>query len=163
MLTALPTASIMTGSLVRLWKLFPFSEFFDNPGQSLIQSAEDLLSWFRIGRYLQCPPRKEPLDTRSATRVHRVASCERSVRAVRFPRTQASRREDCVNCVERPVDQIHNFQFGEQCRESLSIDTRQDKRASRENKGEDGEWKKCDRLRWVPKKKLSFVIAHELA
>ncbi len=48
-------------------KLFPFSEFFDNPGQSLIQSAEDLLSWFRIGRYLQCPPRKEPLDTRSAT------------------------------------------------------------------------------------------------
>ncbi len=44
-----------------------FSEFFDNPGQSLIQSAEDLLSWFRIGRYLQCPPRKEPLDTRSAT------------------------------------------------------------------------------------------------
>ncbi len=44
-----------------------FSEFFDNPGQSLIQSAEDPLSWFRIGRYLQCPPRKEPLDTRSAT------------------------------------------------------------------------------------------------
>ncbi len=44
-----------------------FPEFFDNPGQSLIQSAEDLLSWFRIGRYLQCPPRKEPLDTRSAT------------------------------------------------------------------------------------------------
>ncbi len=53
-----------------LWgfgQLFPFSEFFDNPGQSLIQKAEDLLSWFRIGRYLQCPPQKEPLDTRSAT------------------------------------------------------------------------------------------------
>ncbi len=32
------------------------------------------------------------------------------------------------------------FQFGEQCRESLSIDEeRRDKRASRENKGEDGE------------------------
>ncbi len=61
-----------------------------------------MLSWFRIGRYLQCPPRKEPLNTRSAT-------CERSVRAVRFPRTQASRREDGVNCVERPVDQIHDF------------------------------------------------------
>ncbi len=34
------------------------------------------------------------------------------------------------------------IQFGEQCRESLSIDeTRRDKRASRENKGEDGEVK----------------------
>ncbi len=30
--------------------------FFDNPGQSLIQSAKYLLSWYRIGRYLQCPP-----------------------------------------------------------------------------------------------------------
>ncbi len=53
-----------------LWgfgQLFPSSELFDNPGQSLIQSAKYLLSWFRIGRYLQCPPRKEPLDTRSAT------------------------------------------------------------------------------------------------
>ncbi len=43
------------------------SEFFDNPGQSLIQSAKYLLSWLRIGRYLQCPPRKEPLDIRFAT------------------------------------------------------------------------------------------------
>ncbi len=34
------------------------------------------------------------------------------------------------------------FQFGEQCRESLSIDeTRRDERASREDKGEDGERK----------------------
>ncbi len=48
-------------------QLLPFSEFFDNPGQSLIQSAKYLLSWFRIGRYLQCPPRKEPLDIRFAT------------------------------------------------------------------------------------------------
>ncbi len=34
------------------------------------------------------------------------------------------------------------FEFGEQCRESLSIDeTRRDERASREDKGEDGERK----------------------
>ncbi len=64
MLTALPTASIKTGSLVRLWTAVPV---FDNPGQSLIQSAKYLLSWFRIGIYLQCPPRKEPQDTRFAT------------------------------------------------------------------------------------------------
>ncbi len=47
--------------------LFPSSEFFDNPGQSLIQSAKYLLSWYRIGRYLQCPPQKEPPDIRFAT------------------------------------------------------------------------------------------------
>ncbi len=48
-------------------QLFPSSEFSDNPGQSLIQSAEYLLSWCRKGRYPQCPPRKEPQDIRFAT------------------------------------------------------------------------------------------------
>ncbi len=48
-------------------QLFPSSEFSDNPGQSLIQSAEYLLSWCRKGRYPQRPPRKEPPDTRFAT------------------------------------------------------------------------------------------------
>ncbi len=83
MLTALPTASIIRTALWGFGQLFPFSEFFDNPGQSLIQSAKYLLSWFRIGRY-QCPPRKEPQDTRFATSPtrHRIAGCERSVRAV---------------------------------------------------------------------------------
>ncbi len=66
MLTALPTASIIRAALWGFGQLFPFSEFFDNPGQSLIQSAKYLLSWFWIGRY-QCPPRKEPPDTRFAT------------------------------------------------------------------------------------------------
>ncbi len=91
MLTALPTASIIRAALWGFGQLFPFSEFFDNPGQSLIQSAKYLLSWFRIGRY-QCPPRKEPPDTRFATSPtrHRIAGCERSVRAVRFPETQVS-------------------------------------------------------------------------
>ncbi len=91
MLTALPTASIIRAALWGFGQLFPFSEFFDNPGQSLIQSAKYLLSWFRIGRY-QCPPRKEPQDTRFATSPtrHRIAGCERSVRAVRFPETQVS-------------------------------------------------------------------------
>ncbi len=88
MLTALPTASIIRAALWGFGQLFPFSEFFDNPGQSLIQSAKYLLSWFRIGRYLHCPPRKEPQDTRFAT--SRIAGCERSVRAVRFPETQVS-------------------------------------------------------------------------
>ncbi len=91
MLTALPTASIIRAALWGFGQLFPFSEFFDNPGQSLIQSAKYLLSWFRIGRY-QCPPRKEPQDTRFATSPmrQRIAGCERSVRAVRFPETQVS-------------------------------------------------------------------------
>ncbi len=91
MLTALPTASIIRAALWGFGQLFPFSEFFDNPGQSLIQSAKYLLSWFRIGRY-QCPPRKEPQDTRFATSPtrHRIAGWERSVRAVRFPETQVS-------------------------------------------------------------------------
>ncbi len=91
MLTALPTASIIRAALWGFGQLFPFSEFFDNPGQSLIQSAEDLLSWFRKGRY-QCPPRKEPQDTRFATSPtrHRIAGCERPVREVRFPETQVS-------------------------------------------------------------------------
>ncbi len=83
MLTALPTASIIRAALWGFGQLFPFSEFFDNPGQSLIQSAKYLLSWFRIGRY-QCPPRKV------LPRVHRIAGCERSIRAVRFPETQVS-------------------------------------------------------------------------
>ncbi len=39
MLTALPTASIIQAALWGFGPLFPFSEFFDNPGQSLIQSA----------------------------------------------------------------------------------------------------------------------------
>ncbi len=85
MLTALPTASIIRAALWGFGQLFPFSEFFDN------QSAKYLLSWFRKGRY-QCPPRKEPQDTRFATSPtrHRIAGCERSVRAVRFPETQVS-------------------------------------------------------------------------
>ncbi len=88
MLTALPTASIIRAALWGFGQLFPFSECFDNPGQSLIQSAKYLLSWFRIGRY-QGPPRKEPQDTRFATSPtrHRIAGCERSVR---FPETQVS-------------------------------------------------------------------------
>ncbi len=88
---ALPTASIIRAALWGFGQLFPFSEFFDYPGQSLIQSAKYLLSWFRIGRY-QCPPRKEPQDTRLATSPtrHRIAGCEHSVRAVRFPETQVS-------------------------------------------------------------------------
>ncbi len=135
MLTALPTASIIQEALWGFGQLFPFSEFFDNPGQSLIQSAEDLLSWCRKGRY-QCPPRKEPPDTR----VHRVTRCERSVGADRFPRTQASRREDGVNCAERPVDQIHNLSVWRAVqRESLNRWDETSEQAGK--KGENGEWK----------------------
>ncbi len=111
MLTALPTASIKRAALWDFGQLFPSSEFFDNPGQSLIQSAKYLLSWCRKGRYLQCPPRKEPPDIRFATSPtrHRIAGCERPVRTNRFPRTQTSCWEDGVNRAERPVDQIHNL------------------------------------------------------
>ncbi len=144
MLTALPTASIIRAALWGFGQLFPFSEFFDNPGQSLIQSAKYLLSWCRKGRY-QCPPRKEPQDTRFATSPtrHRVAGCERSVRAVRFPETQVS----MVSIALR--DQlIHNILVWRAVqRESL---TRQGSKAGkiRVRTG-----RESDRLRWEPEEK----------
>ncbi len=144
MLTALPTASIIRAALWGFGQLFPFSEFFDNPGQSLIQSAKYLLSWCRKGRY-QCPPRKEPQDTRfaiSPTR-HRIVGCERSVRAVRFPETQVS----MVSIALR--DQlIHNILVWRAVqRESL---TRQGSKAGkiRVRTG-----RESDRLRWEPEEK----------
>ncbi len=140
MLTALPTASIIRAALWGFGQLFPFSEFFDNPGQSLIQSAKYLLSWCRKGRY-QCPPRKEPQDTRFATSPtrHRIAGCERSVRTVRFPETQVS----MVSIALR--DQlIHNIFSLESSAERVSHKTREQ---SREDKGEDGERKRPPPLR----------------
>ncbi len=86
---------------------------------------------------------KQP-DTPSVPRVHRVASGVRSVRAVWFPRTCASRREDGVNCVERPVDQIHDFSVLRSNAERVSQvlhDTRQESRQEGK-KGEDGELEK---------------------
>ncbi len=131
-----------------LWgvgQLFPFSEFFDNPGQSLIRSAKDLLSWFRIGRYLQCPPRKEPLNTRYATLSTRPSCSQPQTfrQGSRVPQNPSfSSRRWCQLRWETSWSNPLIFQFEEQCRESLSIDeTWQDKRASRENKGEDGEEK----------------------
>ncbi len=144
MLTALPTASIIRAALWGFGQLFPFSEFFDNPGKSLIQSAKYLLSWFRIGRY-QCPPRTELQDTRFATSPtrHRIAGCERPVRAVRFPETQVS----MVSIALR--DQlIHNILVWRAVqRESL---TRQGSKAGkiRVRTG-----RESDRLRWEPKRK----------
>ncbi len=148
MLTALPTASIIRAALWGFGQLFPFSEFFDNPGQSLIQSAKYLLSWFRIGRY-QCPPRKEPPDTRFATSPtrHRIAGCERSVRAVRFPETQVS----MVSIALR--DQlIHNILVWRAVqRESL---TRQGSKAGkiRVRTG-----RESDRLHWEPEEKRPIL------
>ncbi len=148
MLTALPTASIIRAALWGFGQLFPFSEFFDNPGKSLIQSAKYLLSWFRIGRY-QCPPRKELQDTRFATSPtrHRIAGCERSVRAVRFPETQVS----MVSIALR--DQlIHNILVWRAVqRESL---TRQGSKAGkiRVRTG-----RESDRLRWEPEEKTFWM------
>ncbi len=107
MLTALPTASIIRAALWGFGQLFPFSEFFDNPGQSLIQSAKYLLSWFRIGRYLQCPPRKEPQDTWFATSPTRPSYSPLRTfrRGSQVPRNPSFHS---VNCIKRPVDQIHN-------------------------------------------------------
>ncbi len=144
MLTALPTASIIRAALWGFGQLFPFSEFFDNPGQSLIQSAKYLLSWFRIGRY-QCPPRKEPPDTRFATSPtrHRIAGCERSVRAVRFPETQVS-----IVSIALRDQLIHNILVWRAVqRESL---TRQGSKAGkiRVRTG-----RESDHLRWEPKRK----------
>ncbi len=139
MLTALPTASIIRAALWGFGQLFPFSEFFDNPGQSLIQSAKYLLSWFRIGRY-QCPPRKEPQDTRFATSPtrHRIAGCERSVRAVRFPETQVS-----IVSIALRDQLIHNILVWRAV-QRVSHETREQ---SREDKGEDGERKRPPPLR----------------
>ncbi len=144
MLTALPTASIIRAALWGFGQLFPFSEFFDNPGKSLIQSAKYLLSWFRIGRY-QCPPRKELQDTRFATSPtrHRIAGCERSVRAVRFPETQVS-----IVSIALRDQLIHNILVWRAVqRESL---TRQGSKAGkiRVRTG-----RESDRLRWEPEEK----------
>ncbi len=102
MLTALPTASIIRAALWGFGQLFPFSEFLDNPGQSLIQSAKYLLSWFRIGRY-QCPPRKEPQDTPFTTSPTRPSySRLRTFRqGSQVPRNPSF---DSVNCIKRPVN-----------------------------------------------------------
>ncbi len=149
MLTALPTASIIRAALWGFGQLFPFSEFFDNPGQSLIQSAEDLLSWFRIGRY-QCPPRKEPQDTRFTTSptCHRIAGCERSVRTVRFPETQVS-----IVSIALRDQLIHNILVWRAVqRESL---TRQGSKAGkiRVRTG-----RESDRLRWEPEEKRRWMF-----
>ncbi len=149
MLTALPTASIIRAALWGFGQLFPFSEFFDNPGKSLIQSAKYLLSWFRIGRY-QCPPRKEPQDTRFATSPtrHRIAGCERSVRAVRFPETQVS-----ILSIALRDQLIHNILVWRAVqRESL---TRQGSKAGkiRVRTG-----RESDRLRWEPEEQLLCSI-----
>ncbi len=155
MLTALPTASIIRAALWGFGQLFPFSEFFDNPGKSLIQSAKYLLSWFRIGRY-QCPPRKELQDTRFATSPtrHRIAGCERSVRAVRFPETQVS-----IVSIALRDQLIHNILVWRAVqRESL---TRQGSKAGkiRVRTG-----RESDRLRWEPEEKGDVylsLMAHE--
>ncbi len=156
MLTALPTASIIRAALWGFGQLFPFSEFFDNPGQSLIQSAKYLLSWFRIGRY-QCPPRKEPQDTWFATSPtrHRIAGYERSVGAVRFPETQVS-----IVSIALRDQLIHNILVWRAVqRESL---TRQGSKAGkiRVRTG-----RESDHLRWEPREKkkkkkhlLTFVL-----
>ncbi len=144
MLTALPTASIIRAALWGFGQLFPFSEFFDNPGQSLIQSAKYLLSWFRKGRY-QCPPRKEPPDTRFATSPtrHRIAGCERSVRAVRFPETQVS-----IVSIALRDRLIHNILVWRAVqRESL---TRQ---GSKAGKIRVRTRRESDHLRWEPEEK----------
>ncbi len=154
MLTALPTASIIRAALWGFGQLFPFSEFFDNPGKSLIQSAKYLLSWFRIGRY-QCPPRKELQDTRFATSPtrHRIAGCERSVRAVRFPETQVS-----IVSIALRDQLIHNILVWRAVqRESL---TRQGSKAGkiRVRMG-----RESDRLRWEPeeKERVSWLFSKE--
>ncbi len=137
MLTALPTASYIRAALWGFGQLFPFSEFFDNPGKSLIQSAKYLLSWFRIGRYLQCPPWKEPLDIRFATSPTRpsYSRLRTSHQGSQVPRNPSF---DGVNFIKRPVDQIHNLLVWRAVqRESLN-ETREQ---SREDKGEDGERK----------------------
>ncbi len=149
MLTALPTASIIRAALWGFGQLFPFSEFFDNPGKSLIQSAKYLLSWFRIGRY-QCPPRKELQDTWFATSPtrHRIAGCERSVRAVRFPETQVS-----IVSIALRDQLIHNILVWRAVqRESL---TRQGNKAGkiRVRTG-----RESDRLRWEPEEKITTSI-----
>ncbi len=129
MLTALPTASIIRAALWGFGQLFPFSEFFDNPGQSLIQSAEDLLSWFRIGRYLQCPPRKELQDTQFATSPTRPSYSRLRTfrRGSQVPRNPSF---DSVNCIKRPVDQIHNLLVWRAVQRE-SLNTRQGSKAGK--------------------------------
>ncbi len=66
-------------------------------------------------------------DSPPLPRVHRIARCERSVRAVKFPETQVS---DSVNCIKRPVDQIHNILVWRAVQRE-SLNTRQGSKAGK--------------------------------
>ncbi len=147
MLTALPTASIIRAALWGFGQLFPFSEFFDNPGQSLIQSAKYLLSWFRKGRY-QCPPRKEPPDTRFATSPTRPSYSR--LRTFRQG-SQVPRNPSFSSIVSIALrDQlIHNILVWRAVqRESL---TRQGSKA-----GKIRTRRESDHLRWEPKRRVWY-------
>ncbi|MED6243374.1 hypothetical protein ATANTOWER_019274, partial [Ataeniobius toweri] len=44
--------------------------------------------------------------------VHCVSREKRPVRTRGFSSTLSSHRENLINCIERPADQIHNSEFG---------------------------------------------------
>ncbi len=97
---------------------------------------------------------RKTYDLPPLPRIPRIPSCERSVRADRFPGTQFSSRKDGVNSAERPVDQIHNFLVWRAVqRESLNR-MRRDKRSKQGKKGRTGS-EECDCLCWEAKREVA--------
>lgn len=64
-LMALTIASIIGASLVGIWTAVV--NFFSKPGPSQLRSPRTLLSWFQIGRCLQCHQLTVPPGTRRAS------------------------------------------------------------------------------------------------
>ncbi len=144
MLTALPTASNHDGQPCEA--LDSCSRFLNSSitqGKAYSDQQKTCYHGIRIGRYLQCPPRKEPLTHDNATLSTRPSCSQPQTfrQGSRVPQNpNFSSRRWCQIAWEDHL--IKSIIFEEQCRESLSIDeTWQDNRASRENKGEDGEKK----------------------
>ncbi len=100
----------------------------DRSSHSFKIPAKYLLSWFRIGRYLQCPPRKEPQDTRFATSPTRPSYSP--LRTFRRGSQVPREPKDGVNCIKRPVDQIHNLSVWRAVQRE-SLNTRQGSKAGK--------------------------------
>jgi len=67
--------------------------------------------------------------------VPHVPSGERSIRTGGFPWTRAFRSKDFVNCVERPVDQFHDFVLRAMRREALKLRQDRTRREKQERYG----------------------------
>ncbi len=125
-----------------LWdfgQLFPSSEFSDNPGQSLIQSAEYLLSWCRKGRYPRVLHRKsrQTYDLPPLPCIPRISGRDVPSGQTGSPEPRLLLEKMVSIALRDQLIKSIIFQFGEPCRESLfnRYETRQKKQAGRKKRG----------------------------